>query len=110
MTSPATFTITERASGRGRSVVAACDTCRWTTFGWLPGNTHTDHLTRDHADQHKPGRALDIEVEWDILADCSVCDDDGNVSVDDEGGLTCESCGTHWTIEGRRGTRDEDSA
>lgn len=60
----------------------------------------------DHTDTFNPGRAQDITVEWDILADCSVCEDGGSVRVNDSDGVVCNECGTTWTMDGKQGTRN----
>lgn len=61
---------------------------------------------QDHADQHKPGRALDIYVEYELVAQCSVCEDGGNVRIED-GELLCDQCGTTWSTDGTMGERNE---
>lgn len=108
------FTIEETPSsprGRlGRSVRASCDVCDYKVWSWLPEGVSTDILTRGHAKQHEPGRAPDIDVDWRVFADCSVCEDDGNVQVDDEGDLECTKCRTYWSIDGTGGTRREGGA
>lgn len=68
---------------------------------------YASRVLRDHLDQHKPGRALDIEVSWEPVAFCSVCEDGiGNVVQEDDG-LTCRQCGTTWDMDGKQGERKE---
>ncbi len=76
------------------------------TYGDPQG--YADRVLRDHLEQHKPGRAMDIEVSWEPSACCSVCEDSiGNVVQEDDG-LTCRDCGTTWDIDGEQGERMED--
>lgn len=63
---------------------------------------------RDHQDQHRPDRAFDIEVDWEVSASCSVCEGEvGNVVQEDDG-VMCRECGTYWSIDGTGGYRDEE--
>jgi len=63
---------------------------------------------RDHLDQHKPGRAMDIAVDWEVSACCNVCEDEiGDVETDDGETLRCRECGTTWNIDGTNGEREE---
>lgn len=73
--------------------------------------THSKYAGRqrtwmaDHIAQHNdPTRALDITVDWDISAYCSVCDDGiGDVQVNDIESIQCVVCGTTWSIDGKDG-------
>ena len=50
-----------------------------------------------------PGRALDIEVDWEPSACCSVCADGvGDITQEDDG-LRCHGCGTTWDMDGTGG-------
>ena len=75
----------------------------------MPPVRHLDpHLApgarlADHERQHAPGNALDITVEWEVIADCSVCEDGGKVDLDSDGDLMCENCGTYWSSDGTGG-------
>lgn len=60
----------------------------------------------DHLRQHKPGRALDIEVSWEPSALCNVCEDDiGDIYWPYSGTLECRQCETTWDIDGTGGER-----
>lgn len=84
-----------------------CGQCSHTTFTsrlrqFMP--TASDIL-HDHLAQHGPGRALDIEVDWEPSANCSVCPDGiGMIKFNDDGeGLACTECGTEWDMDGKDG-------
>lgn len=63
-----------------------------------------DEVLADHLAQHEPGRALDIEVDWEPSANCSVCPDGiGTIKHSDDGGITCTECGTEWDLDGGGG-------
>lgn len=69
---------------------------------------YANRALRDHLDQHKPGRALDIEVSWEPVAFCSVCEDGfGDIDHGDDASLVCKVCGTTWDIDGKQGERAE---
>lgn len=63
---------------------------------------------RGHQEQHKPGRALDIAVDWEVSALCSVCEDGVGDIVREDEGVTCRECGTSWDLDGTDGRRDEE--
>lgn len=63
---------------------------------------------RDHQDQHRPDRALDIEVDWIVSACCSVCEDEIGKVEDDGESLVCRECGTTWDRDGSDGYRNEE--
>ena len=93
-------------SRAGRSIKASCTQCDYWILSWLPNDLPSDFITRDHAVQHEPGRALDIDVDWVVSANCSVCDDGiGSVEVDADRHLECTDCGTCWSIKGKDGRR-----
>lgn len=88
----------------GRSIKVECSECDYVAFTWVPASCKKDETRINrHLAQHGPGRALDIEVDWQVLAECSVCEYGGKVEADGEGGLTCEECGTYWDIDGSGG-------
>lgn len=62
---------------------------------------------RDHSAQYEPGRAPDIQVDWEPVALCPVCEDGvGDIAQVDEG-LGCKECDTTWDMVGRGGERAE---
>lgn len=61
---------------------------------------------RSHSDQYEPGRAPDITVDWVISADCSVCEDGGDIDTEDGESVICKDCGTTWGMTGENGERD----
>lgn len=90
---------------------AVCGHCGYTRFGATLHATErptASDVLADHLAQHAPGRAVDIEVDWEPSALCSVCEDGiGLIKPDDDGGLECEECGTVWDINGTGGERSE---
>lgn len=83
------------------------DDCDW----WVIGTRGpvADQALAEHEAQHGPGRALDITVEWEVSALCSVCED-GVGDVQQEGDeLICQDCGTCWFIDGTGGYRCEEN-
>jgi len=87
--------------GDGFKVRESCNDCIYTTetyFPWEPTGT----IIAGHLAQHDPGRALDIEVDWQPVADCTVCEDGGDINATGDG-LECDTCGTTWTFEGTNG-------
>jgi hypothetical protein len=61
-----------------------------------------------HTVQYEAGNAPDIEVDWQIVATCSVCPDGGDVDTNDGETVICKGCNTTWYIDGTGGTRAED--
>lgn len=61
-----------------------------------------------HLSQHEPGRALDIEVDWEPRATCSVCESGGDIVMNDVETLICNECDTTWSLEGTDGERGND--
>ena len=107
------ITTTESRTGSRSwtNVVAECSVCGYKSFTAI----WTDVFNRlnrrswisDHLAQHGPGRALDIEVDWEPSARCSVCADGiGDIEQEDEG-LVCQECGTSWNLDGTGGMTDE---
>lgn len=92
--------------GRFVSVKAECTECDYRT--WTGGNPDRDWsgIIDDHLAQHRPGRALDIEVDWEPSARCSVCKDGIGDILQEDDGLTCRECGTYWSIDGTGGYRE----
>lgn len=92
--------------GHFASVTAECSDCDYKE--WTGGNPRRDwsHMIDHHLAQHEPGRALDIDVDWEPSASCSVCTHGGDVQQDGDG-LVCQDCGTTWNIDGTFGYRTE---
>ena len=92
------------------SVRIECSDCRFTTYvgARLEVARRRKSWIKDHTDQHKPGRAIDIEVDWEPSARCSVCEDEiGNIVQRDEG-LVCDECGATWDLDGKGGEIADD--
>lgn len=91
------------------SLKVKCGQCSHTTFTsrlrqFMPS---ASDILFEHLKQHEPGRAVDIEVDWEPSACCSVCDDGiGDIRQEDEG-VTCLDCGTTWDLDGKGGERRE---
>ena len=95
----------------GYSYEIRCTHCNHVTFTWGRVLFSPRWVMRDHLPQHEPGRAVDIEVDWEPSACCSVCPDGiGSVRWDNESGegLICIECRTTWDNEGRSGELRED--
>lgn len=104
-----TTTESRTGSRSWTSVRAECSACGYMEFTSI----RTEEFDRDrswiagHLAQHEPGRALDIEVDWKLVAYCSICDDGiGDIEQEDEG-LVCQQCGTSWNLDGTGGMTDE---
>lgn len=94
-----------------RSVIFHClaEGCSHTIYTGLPGGVETERMPglKGHQDQHRPERALDIEVDWILSAECSVCPDEiGKLEEDGDGGVICRECQTTWDRDGTFGHRD----
>ena len=64
---------------------------------------------KEHADQYLPGRAPSIQVDWEPVAYCSVCEDGiGDIVVEDGESIRCKDCGTTWDMQGNGGERREE--
>lgn len=88
------------------SVTARCSECRYTSFTGARVDIAAarEYWIKDHIEQHGPGRAVDIEVDWEISAYCSVCDDGiGDIEVVDSEIVECQECGTSWSMDGTGG-------
>lgn len=66
-------------------------------------------LFESHRSQYDPGRAPDIEIEYELVATCSVCADGGDVKDEGET-VACAKCGTNWYRDGSYGERAEVAA
>lgn len=113
MTATATVTIGEtKHSELGKQYASATVRCSDCDYAACTGG-HPDfdwsHLIDDHLEQHNPGRAVDIDVDWEPVASCSVCPNGMGDIYQEDDGLRCRDCGTTWDINGRRGERDEAS-
>lgn len=99
--------VIERRAIKGRptveGVTVECSECGHTFSTVRPHNAPVPGAL-SHLAQHGPGRALDIEVSWDVYAECSVCEGDGCIVQEDDG-LLCQHCGTTWGIDGTNGYR-----
>lgn len=108
--------VNEVGLGNGWNVQAICRGCGLKKVRNIPGGIFgTEKRVRDafesmwvdHQEQHRPGRALDIEVDWEPSATCSVCPDGGDIHQDSSDTLECRQCGTVWDIDGSGGERYE---
>lgn len=86
-----------------------CSECTYIIFTAVPARLveTAGELIDYHLEQHEPGRALDIEIEWILSASCSVCDDGGDIEQDSTETVICNDCNTTWTIDGTDGELDE---
>lgn len=88
-----------------QSVTFECSECSHVTFSVTQDHVPDDvlEIRANHAhdvSQHDPGRAPDIQVDFELVADCSVCEfPKGDVQQTDHEVLTCEDCGTTWTLD-----------
>lgn len=90
-----------------RSASCSAPSCHFHVWGGAQTEAFYRGLFKDHADQYEPHRAPDIEVDWEISASCSVCEDSGSIRVDDDGeSVRCSDCGTTWSMIGEQGERD----
>ena len=97
-----------------RSVRLECraEGCAHLFYSGLPKSADASgflesRAVKDHQDQHRPDRALDIEVAWIVSACCSVCEDEIGKVEEDSDGLVCRECGTMWDRDGTSGEREE---
>ena len=91
------------------SVKVECSACRHVMFtgNWEHVAKERESWIADHIAQHAPCRALDIEVDWEPSACCSVCEDGiGDIRQVSSEGLECIECGTTWDNDGRGGETD----
>lgn len=109
------------ADGRIERVSCNAEGCKWAYWvgsGFENTEESHSHSIKDHADQFEPGRAPNIDVEYKVVAYCSVCPNgsgsritivgrDGTRAPDS---LQCEHCGTGWDVDGKNGTRDPRAA
>lgn len=106
-------TITFRDSPHREGIAyfeARCGQCSYAAFGSASNGKRptAESVLQDHLDQHKPGRAVDIEVAWELSACCSVCEDGiGSITLSDSESLRCRDCGTVWSLDGTGGERSE---
>ena len=89
-------------------VKCAAEGCYWAAYGTIKPEQY-DWVIRDHRAQYEPGRAPDIEVDWEPSAWCPVCEDGiGDIKWNSDGeGLICVRCKTTWTIRGEHGETAE---
>lgn len=116
MTIPATATVTNLHQPRidGTAVRCSAPGCYHVTFGYLLPTEKDDperqesakeNFRRAHTATYEPGRAPDIEVDWRVVATCSVCHDGGDVDTSDSETVECSQCHTTWYIDGTGGER-----
>lgn len=100
----------------GVAVRCAATGCRVVTYGLIRSELRDDAEEQErakrmfrasHTDEHEPGKAPSIEVEYRIVADCSVCPDGGDVDSVDHETLQCSKCLTTWDERGNHGERAE---
>lgn len=88
------------------AVKIECSECDHVEFTGVPeheAEARTSWIA-DHIAQHAPGRALDIEVDWEPSACCSVCEGGiGDIRQVSSEGLECIECGTAWDNDGTMG-------
>jgi hypothetical protein len=88
---------------------ARCAGCGHVIFGLAhlqPGQMEA--MFRNlHGRQYEPGNAPDITVEWELVAQCSVCPDGGSIELVDSEGVRCTECRTTWAIDGSMGEREQ---
>ena len=60
-----------------------------------------------HAAQYDPDREPDIEVSYELVADCSICEDGGEVETTSTDTIECAKCGTVWDADGENGERNQ---
>ncbi|NWN87021.1 MAG: hypothetical protein HLX51_00540 [Micrococcaceae bacterium] len=91
------------------SVASWCSACGTAVFTALPSKyAHVRRgFMQDHIDQHAPGRAIDLDVQWQLYAQCTVCDD-GEIINEDSETLCCKQCDTTWSIDGTYGELVDD--
>lgn len=90
------------------SVVARCSDCEHVAFTGGRAGLDWSGILDGHLRQHEPGRAVDIEVDWEPSACCSVCPDGiGAIKQNDGESLVCDDCGTTWSLDGTCGERVE---
>lgn len=82
-----------------------CTGCRHVTFTMTREDTADVILQMDANQahdprQHDPDRAPDIEVDFELVADCSICEDGGTIElIDAAESLECSDCKTTWSID-----------
>ncbi|OAV62827.1 hypothetical protein [Enteractinococcus helveticum] len=91
------------------SVTAQCSACRHIAFTAIPSSYADRRISfiQEHIDQHAPGRAIDIEVIWEVNADCTVCENGGDITDVDVETLQCQQCNTTWSMDGTFGELDD---
>lgn len=87
------------------SITSQCSACGHKVFTGAPAKYATERRgwMQDHIDQHAFGRATDLEVIWTISADCTMCEDGGDIIDEDSETLRCQRCNTTWAIDGTFG-------
>ena len=87
--------------------VFACSECDYTGQVWGRwAKTTTDSglwaVIESHALGHQPGRVQDIDVSWELVAQCSNC---GSPAIEfgDDDNLVCQECQSWWDRDGTGG-------
>lgn len=75
--------------------------------GSLPIEGRIAAFERVHASQFEPGKAPDITVDFEIVAECSICDDGGDIGTVDSETVSCRDCGATWAMDGTGGETSE---
>lgn len=100
----------------GSAVRCGKDDCYHAIFGLIHPTIKDDPEEQErgkrmfrtmHTAENEPGRAPSIEVEYRIVASCSVCPDGGDVDMSDSETLECSQCHTTWDEKGQHGERAE---
>lgn len=102
-----TYRIPDDPAASTIAVTIWCSVCQTPIYTGVPKDPNDPPRTwlSDHLAQHNdPIRALDVTVEWQLVATCSVCPDGtGDMQVDDEGFIICNTCRTLWCADGTQG-------
>lgn len=103
-------TISFSDSTTGQTVYTVkCGHCDHVVFGGRAADAplpSANDVLADHLEQHRPGRALDVTVDWEPSALCSVCEDGIGMIEEQDGMLVCTECGTTWELDGTNGERE----
>lgn len=83
----------------GYSVITVISLDRMRALGASTTGVIDEHL----AQHNEPDRAPDIEIDWTPDASCSICDDGGNIEINDIETVVCRQCNTTWTLDGTDG-------
>lgn len=92
------------------AITSECSECGTTAYTGGPAHIADQPRAwmQDHIDQHAPGGAVNLDVMWHVSADCTVCDDGGDIIDEDSETLRCQKCQTTWAIDGTFGQLADD--